>query len=79
MSVVSLTNVTKRFGQTLAVDGVSLDVAPGEFVTLLGPSGCGETTLLYVTRYTAAAPLRLILTANDSPLRCRITSEAAYG
>ena len=46
MSVVSLTNVTKRFGQTLAVDGVSLDVAPGEFVTLLGPSGCGKTTLL---------------------------------
>ena len=45
-SLVSARKVTKRFGETAAVDGVSLDVAPGEFVTLLGPSGCGKTTLL---------------------------------
>jgi putative spermidine/putrescine transport system ATP-binding protein len=38
--------IEKRFGSVVAVDGVSLDVAPGEFVTLLGPSGSGKTTTL---------------------------------
>ncbi|HQR39752.1 MAG TPA: ABC transporter ATP-binding protein, partial [Blastocatellia bacterium] len=46
--VVSLRNITKKFGPLAAVDSVTLDVAPGEFVTLLGPSGCGKTTLLRV-------------------------------
>ena len=43
---VELTNLAKRYGQTRALDGVSLAVAPGEFFTLLGPSGCGKTTTL---------------------------------
>jgi ABC-type Fe3+/spermidine/putrescine transport system ATPase subunit len=41
-----LVHVTRRYGPVTAVDRVDLDVAPGEFVTLLGPSGCGKTTLL---------------------------------
>jgi putative spermidine/putrescine transport system ATP-binding protein len=41
-----LVELTRRYGPITAVDRVSLDVAPGEFVTLLGPSGCGKTTLL---------------------------------
>ncbi|MBI2761177.1 MAG: ABC transporter ATP-binding protein, partial [Chloroflexi bacterium] len=44
--VISLRQVTKRFGSVAAVDGVSLDIARGSFVTLLGPSGCGKTTTL---------------------------------
>ena len=43
---VRLSNVTRRFGLTVAVDNVSLDVPEGNFTTLLGPSGCGKTTVL---------------------------------
>jgi putative spermidine/putrescine transport system ATP-binding protein len=46
MATVRLASITKRYGQTLAVDGLDLEVANGEFVTLLGPSGCGKTTTL---------------------------------
>jgi iron(III) transport system ATP-binding protein len=38
--------VTKRFGRTVAVDAVDLEVTQGETFALLGPSGCGKTTLL---------------------------------
>ena len=43
---VRLVNVTKRFGDHVAVDSITLDVSDGEFFTLLGPSGCGKTTTL---------------------------------
>ena len=48
MSLVRLTNVTKRFGEVAAVDGVSLDVKKDEFYSLLGPSGCGKTSTLRI-------------------------------
>lgn len=41
-----LKNLTKRFGESLAVDDLSFSVEHGEFVSLLGPSGCGKTTTL---------------------------------
>jgi ABC-type Fe3+/spermidine/putrescine transport system ATPase subunit len=41
-----LSHITKRFGETTAVDDVSLDIPKGAFATLLGPSGCGKTTTL---------------------------------
>ena len=43
---VSLRGLTKVFGGSTVVDGLDLDVASGEFFSLLGPSGCGKTTTL---------------------------------
>ncbi|MBI2297835.1 MAG: ABC transporter ATP-binding protein [Armatimonadetes bacterium] len=46
MAEVILTGLTKRFGDVVAVDGLDLHIAAGEFFALLGPSGCGKTTTL---------------------------------
>ena len=43
---VRLVDVVKRFGETVAVDHIDLEVLDGEFFSLLGPSGCGKTTTL---------------------------------
>jgi len=48
MSVVLIKDVTKRFGETTALQGIDLVVEPGEFVSLIGPSGCGKSTLLRI-------------------------------
>src|SRR6185503_4611599 len=46
MAIVELRGLTKNFTDTAAVDDLDLEIADGEFVSLLGPSGCGKTTTL---------------------------------
>jgi putative spermidine/putrescine transport system permease protein len=62
-TTVQLAGIVKEFGATRVLHGVDLDIAPGEFVSLLGPSGCGKTTLLRIlagleTPPTARSPRR---------------------
>jgi iron(III) transport system ATP-binding protein len=59
-------NVQRRYGDTMALRGVSLDVEPGEVVCLLGPSGCGKTTLLRIAAgIEKPSGGRVLLNANE--------------
>ena len=64
--IISIQNVTKRFGAVAAVDNVSLDIMPGEFFVLLGPSGCGKTTLLrMIAGFEVPTEGRIIIDGQD--------------
>ena len=67
-AVLTLTGVTRRFGEVVALDGLDMSVREGEVVALVGPSGCGKSTLLELV-----AGLQ---EANEGALEVR--GEAAY-
>lgn len=48
MAKVTLSSIAKSFGSTKVLGGVDLDIADGEFLTLVGPSGCGKSTLIRI-------------------------------
>jgi multiple sugar transport system ATP-binding protein len=48
VATVTLSSIAKSFGSTRVLGGVDLDIADGEFLTLVGPSGCGKSTLIRI-------------------------------
>src|SRR5262245_56855912 len=63
---VALQAVTKRYADVAAVDDVTLEVAAGEFFSLLGPSGCGKTTSLrMIAGFARPDEGRILLDARD--------------
>ncbi len=64
--MLQLADLGRRFGDVVAVDGVSLEVAAGEFLTLLGPSGCGKTTTLrMIAGFETPTSGRIVLDGRD--------------
>ena len=77
--VVSIKGVTKTFsqGQVTALESIDLDLAPGEFVSLIGPSGCGKSTLLRMVG-DIIEPSSGTITVNGKPAR-RARLDRDYG
>src|ERR1044071_1449008 len=63
---IALTGVSKRFGSHAAVNDVTLEIAEGEFFSMLGPSGCGKkTTLRMIAGFETPDVGRAVLEGND--------------
>jgi spermidine/putrescine transport system ATP-binding protein len=63
---VQLVDLVKRFAEVTAVDGINLDIAGGEFFSLLGPSGCGKTTSLrLIAGFEQPTEGRILLDGRD--------------
>jgi spermidine/putrescine transport system ATP-binding protein len=74
-SVVSLRGVSKRYSENiLSVDNIDLDIASGEFISLLGPSGCGKTTTLrLIAGFEGPTAGKIFIDGND------LTAAPPYG
>ncbi|KAA0020687.1 ABC transporter ATP-binding protein [Salinicola corii] len=66
MSFLTLDSLTKRYGDTTAVDALDLSIERGEFVSLLGPSGCGKTTTLQmIAGFALPSAGRIVMDGRD--------------
>ena len=57
-TAIRIRDLRKTFGTLTAIDGISLDIAHGEFFMIVGPSGCGKTTLLRILAGLDSVTLR---------------------
>ncbi|MNZ83434.1 Bicarbonate transport ATP-binding protein CmpD [compost metagenome] len=81
ISEIELQNVSLRYSadqsSTLALQNVSLNIAKGEFISLLGPSGCGKTTLLRIIADLLQPSEGIVKVAGGSPREARLSQK--YG
>src|SRR5690606_17819540 len=76
-SAVQLAGVHKRFGEVHALDGIDLEIAAGEFVSLIGPSGCGKSTLLRVVADLEQPTSGTVQVGGKTPHQARLDQD--YG
>ncbi|HMF66020.1 MAG TPA: ATP-binding cassette domain-containing protein, partial [Phyllobacterium sp.] len=78
--MLRIDGITKRFVSTekvvTAIDGITLDVAVGEFLTLVGPSGCGKSTILNIAS-GLMAPTEGSITVDGQALK-GVTRDIGY-
>jgi branched-chain amino acid transport system ATP-binding protein len=78
MTLLSLENLSKRYGALVVIDAVSLTVQKGEIVGILGPNGAGKTTLFNLVAGTVKADKGLVMfkggdiTGSDAAMRCKL-------
>jgi NitT/TauT family transport system ATP-binding protein len=74
-----LNNVRRTFGELVVIDGLTLDVAAGEFLAILGPSGCGKSTLLrLVAGLNAPDGGTLVITPSDAKFQTAFVFQDAH-
>ena len=71
---ITIRSVRKTYGDFVALEGIDMDIAAGEFMTLLGPSGSGKTTLLMILAGFTRPDAGSIQVAAQEIIRIRRTS-----
>ena len=76
---IQLEELTKRFGEVAAVDGIDLEMPGGEFFTMVGPSGCGKTTTLrMIAGFERPTSGRIVLDGVDVAQRAAAQAERQH-
>ncbi len=79
MNAVTLEHLTKRFGDDTAVDGITLAVAPGTIVGIIGPSGAGKTTLVRLMTGALTPTDGEVRVMGEDPLRFKRETRERIG